>query len=63
MLLDASPIAHVDAHLVRHCKFPMVLASHVVRGNTAIYRLGADTEVLIKEALRNWWSTDLALES
>lgn len=62
VLLDASPIAYVDAHLVRHCKFPMVLASHVVRGNSAVYRLGAETEFLIKEALRNWWATDLAVE-
>lgn len=63
VLLDASPVAHVDAHLVRLCKFSMTLASHVVRGNSAVYRLSADTELLIKEALRNWWATDLPLET
>lgn len=59
VLLDRSKIAHVEPHLVRACKFPMVLAPHTVRGSTAVYKLGPETEQILKDALSHWWSLEL----
>lgn len=52
---DKAVDAHVDAHLVRACKFPMILASHRVKG-TPVYKLSAEFQHVCEDALREWWA-------
>jgi hypothetical protein len=46
--------AYVDVHLVRACKFPMILASHRVKGDAAVYKMSDDTLTMIEQPLRKW---------
>jgi hypothetical protein len=39
VFLDTSSMAHVDAHLIRACKFPMSLAASSVKGHSAVYKM------------------------
>lgn len=57
VFLDKAVTAHVDAHLVRACKFPMVLAHHRVKGGDPVYKLQSKIEEAIAGALRAWWET------
>jgi hypothetical protein len=58
VLLADSPVAHIEAHLVRACKFPMVLAPHTVKCNTAVYKLTSDAEAVIKSSLLDWFENE-----
>jgi hypothetical protein len=58
VFFDTSTVAHVDAHLVRACKFPMALVAHTVRGNNAVYRMSDDTKNVIHQALQEWWANE-----
>ena len=52
---DRAADAHVDAHLVRACKFPMLLAAHRVKG-TPVYKITAESKRICEDALRDWWA-------
>lgn len=56
VLLNKSVVAHVEAHLVRACKFPMVLAPHTVSGNEAVYKLTSEGEAIIRSSLSDWFA-------
>lgn len=58
MFLDTAAVAHVDAHLVRACKFPMRLAAHSVKGGSAVYKLSQETRAVIEQALQEWWAQE-----
>jgi hypothetical protein len=51
VLCNKAVDAHVDAHLVRACKFPMTLASHRVKG-TPVYKMSSETQSMCEDALR-----------
>ena len=55
VLCDKAVDVHVDAHLVRACKFPMVLASYRVKG-TPVYKMSSETQGICEDALREWWA-------
>ena len=55
VLCEKEVDAHVDAHLVRACKFPMVLAQHRVKG-TPVYKMSSETLQICEDALREWWA-------
>ena len=55
MFYDRAVDAHVDAHLVRACKFPMLLAAHRVKG-TPVYKITAESKRICEDALRDWWA-------
>ena len=57
MLCDKAVAAHVEAHLVQACKFPMVLASHRVKGSF-VYKVSYETQQICEDALREWWTFD-----
>lgn len=52
---DKAVEAHVDTNLVRACKFPMVLASHMVKGSP-VYKMSSETMRMCEDALREWWA-------
>lgn len=52
---DRAVDAHIDAHLVRACKFPMFLASHRVKGSP-VYKITAESKRICEDALRDWWA-------
>jgi hypothetical protein len=52
---DKAIDAHVDAHLVRACKFPMTLAAHRVKG-TLVYKMSSESQRVCEDALREWWA-------
>lgn len=58
VFLDTAAVAHVDAHLVRACKFPMRLAAHSVKGGSAVYKLSQETRAVIEQALQEWWAQE-----
>jgi hypothetical protein len=58
VFLDTSSVAHVDAHLIRACKFPMSLAAYSVKGHNAVYKMTQETRAVIEEALRDWWAQE-----
>jgi hypothetical protein len=47
--------AYIDAHLVRACKFPMILATHRVKG-THVYKMSSETKQVCEDALQEWWA-------
>jgi hypothetical protein len=49
---DKAVKAHVDAHLVRACKFPMVLASHRVK-DSPVYKMSSNSMRLCEDALQD----------
>ena len=56
--LGTSSIAHVDAHLIRACKFPMSLAAYSEKSHSAVYKMTQETRAVIEEALRDWWAQE-----
>jgi hypothetical protein len=54
LFCDKAVEAHVDAHLVRACKFPMVLASHRVKGSP-VYKMSSNNMRMCEDALQDWW--------
>lgn len=56
--LERSVQAHVHASKIRVAKFPMILASHVVRGGDAVYKMTDETLDMIQQVLSAWWATD-----
>ena len=52
---DRAVDAHVDAHLVRACKFPMLLAAHRVKGSP-VYKIASESKKICEDALRDWWA-------
>ena len=55
VLCDKAVDAHVEAHLVRACKFPMVLAFHRVKGSP-VYKVSYETQQICEDALWEWWA-------
>lgn len=55
--LAESRLAHISAHLVKAIKFPMILQPHVLRGDTAVYKMSAETTDMIKQTLLVWWGS------
>jgi hypothetical protein len=53
VFLDTSSVAHVDAHLIRACKFPMSLAAYSMKGHSGVYKMTQETRAVIEEALRD----------
>lgn len=52
---DKAVDAHVDSHLVRACKFPMILAAHRVKGSP-VYKMSKESLRVCEDALREWWA-------
>ena len=52
---DRAMDAHVDVHLVRACKFPMLLVAHRVKGSP-VYKITAESKRNCEDALRDWWA-------
>lgn len=58
VLLDKSLRAHVHARHIGAVKFPMILAPHTVRGDSAVYKMTAETLEMIQQVLSSWWARD-----
>ena len=56
VFLNKAVVAHVDADLVRTCKFSMLLIAHSIKGGSAIYKLSQKTRAIIEQALQEWWA-------
>jgi hypothetical protein len=52
---DKAVDARIDAHLVRACKFPMVLAIHRVK-DIHVYKMSSETKQICEDALLEWWA-------
>ena len=55
MFCNRAVDAHVDAHLVRACKFSMVLIAYKIKGSP-IYKITSKSKKICKDALRDWWA-------
>lgn len=56
VLLDKSRKAHVKAGHIRAVKFPMILAPHILRGGSAVYKMNLETMEMIQQVLSSWWN-------